>query len=377
MRAKHLWAGLALVGSMGMMASAHAVTELNASIWFPESQPLAKVGYLEWAKSVAKASNGDLKINVFTGTSLLPVAAHLSGLRDGIADITYHAGTYTPSDLPEDNVLAMLGIALKDDPMLVAFAVADFYINDPAMQALWKRQKIVFMGAYSSVAYNLICRTKVETLADLKGLKLRTPGPIHADWARSVGATPINVPSSEMFTGLDKGQIDCAVMGANELKTRSLWDVAKFTNTANLGPYFAGWEWAMHAPTWKKLTDKQRATLLSTIADATVDTEIAYIESGEQALAEAPSHKATVTAPSADLTKSIRDFAAHARSTAIKEGTERFKLKDPEALVARFESTIAKWDRLMQGIDRKDAKALKALLHANLYDKIDVKSYGK
>src|SRR3546814_6411723 len=49
-----------------------------------------------------------------------------------------------------------------------------------------------------------------------------------------------------MFTGLDKGQIDCAVMGANELKTRSLWDVAKHINMANLGPYFAGWLWAMN-----------------------------------------------------------------------------------------------------------------------------------
>lgn len=377
MRVKQVLASVAVAGSFGMMASAHAVTELNASIWFPDSQPLTKVGYLEWAKNVAQASDGDLKIRVFTGTSLLPVGAHLSGLRDGVADITYHAGTYTPSDLPEDNVLAMLGIALKDDPLLVTFAVADFYLNDPAMLALWKRQKIVFLGAYSSVPYNLICRTKVEKLADLQGLKLRTPGPIHADWARSVGATPINVPSSEMFTGLDKGQIDCAVMGANELKTRSLWDVAKFTNTANLGPYFAGWEWAMHKPTWNKLTDKQRGILLSTIADATVDTEIAYIASGEQALAEAADHKGTVTAPAPDLVKSIQDFASHARASAIKEGTDRFKLKDSEGLVTRFENTLAKWEGLMKDVDRKDGKTLKTLLHTHVYDKIDVKTYGK
>lgn len=375
MRLTSLGARAALAGALFAAGTAHAVTELNASVWFPDSHPLTKYGYLEWAKNVAKVSKGDLKINVFTGTALLPPTAHFSGLRDGVAHITYHAGTYTPSDLPEDNVLAMLGIALKD-PMTTAFAVADFYLNDPAMQALWKRQKIVFLGAYASVPYNLMCRTPVEKLADLKGLKLRTPGPIHADWARSVGATPVNVPSSEMFTGLDKGQLDCVVMGANELKSRSIWDVAKYTNMANLGPYFAGWEWAMHGPTWRKLTTGQRKILLDTIADATVDTMLPYIAAVPEALGEAPAKGVKVSQPSADINKSLQEFAVQARAAAIKEGNERFKLKDTEGLVSRFEATLAKWDKLMAGVDPKDANALKKLLRDNVYSKIDPAKYG-
>lgn len=376
MRINKIWTAVALCAAMGVGSAASAKTQLNASIWFPESQPLTRYGYMEWAKKVDKASNGDIKINVFTDTTLLPVVAHFSGLRDGIADITYHAGTYTPSDLPEDNVLAVLGIALSE-PLLTTFAVADFYMNDPDMQALWKRQKITFLGAYASVPYNLICRTKVEQQSDLKGLKLRTPGPVHAEWARSVGAAPVNVPSSEMFTGLDKGQIDCAVMGANELQTRSLWDVAKHVNMANLGPYFAGWEWAMNRAKWNKLTDAQRRIILDTIAESTVETELAYIAAGEQAIKEAPNHGVTVYQPSAETTKSIDDFASHARAMAIKEGKERFKLKDPEGLVSRFEATLAKWEKLMQGVDRTDPKALTALLKDNLYSKIDEKTYGK
>src|SRR5690606_9161740 len=285
-------------------------------------------------------------------------------------------GTYTPSDLPEDNVLAVLGIELSE-PLLTTFAVADFYMNDPDMQALWKRQKITFLGAYASVPYNLICRTKVEQQSDLKGLKLRTPGPVHAEWARSVGAAPVNVPSSEMFTGLDKGQIDCAVMGANELKTRSLWDVAKHVNLANLGPYFAGWEWAMNRAKWNKLTDAQRRILLDTIAESTVETELAYIAVGDEAIKESSNHGVTVYEPSSEIVKSIKDFSSQARALAIKEGTDRFKLKDAEGLISRFEATVAKWDKLMQGVDRNDAEALTALLKENLYSKIDEKTYGK
>src|SRR5690625_1613686 len=279
MNLRALFVSLVMGSALSFSAGVQPATELNSSIVFPERQPLRKFGYQDWAKKVEEVSDGELRIRVFTDTTLLPVAAHFSGLRDGIADITYHAGTYTPSDLPEDNVLAILGITFDDD-MQTAFAVADFYINDDDMQALWNRQNMVFLGAYASAPYNLICRTEVAELADLKGLKLRSPGPVHSEWARSVGATPVNVPSSEMFNGLDKGQIDCAIMGANELKTRSLWEDRKSTRLANLGPYYAGWQWAMNASSWGKLTDEQRRILLDTIAESTVETELAYIAVG-------------------------------------------------------------------------------------------------
>ncbi|WP_298014826.1 C4-dicarboxylate TRAP transporter substrate-binding protein [uncultured Castellaniella sp.] len=371
-----LWGALALTAALGLSQSAMATTELNASIWFPESQPLTKYGYIAWAKKVDAASGGDLKINVFTDTTLLPVVAHLSGLRDGIADITYHAGTYTPADLPEDNVLAILAIGLGD-PLLTTFAVADFYMNDPEMLARWKKQKIVFLGAYASVPYNLICRKKVADVGDLKGLKLRTPGPVYAAWAKSVGASSVNVPSSEMFTGLDKGQIDCAAMGSNELKTRSLWDVAKYVNMVNLGPYFSGWEWAMNGKKWRSLTPGQRRILLDTIAESTVETELAYIASGKQAIDESAEHGVTVYQPTAAMEKSTQGFVEHARAMAIAEGKERFHLKDPEGLVTRFEQTLEKWGGLLKGVDRNNPEALKTLLKENLYSKVDENSYGQ
>ena len=375
MRIKGVFAGMALAMGLSAGSSVLAATELSASVWFPESHPLARFGYVEWAKQVEQASQGDIKIRVFTGTSLLSPNAHLSGLRDGVADITYHAGTYTPSDLPEDNVLAILGIGLQD-PIATTFAVADFYMTDPDMVALWKRQRIVFLGAYASVPYNLICRKKVETLEDMKGLKIRTAGVVHSEWAKKVGATPVNVPSSEMFTGLDKGQIDCTMMGANDMKARSLWDVAKYINLSNFGPYFAGWEWAMNGNTWKKLTPQQRRILLDTIADATVETEVEYMAEADVAIKEAPSKGVTVIQPSADINKSLADYSLAARDMAIKEGTDRFKLKNPEGLVNRFEATLAKWEKLLQGVDLKDKAALKKILKENLYQKIDVSTYG-
>ena len=362
-----------LVAGLG---SAQAQTELIGSIWFPDTHPLTRYGYLDWSKQVEAASKGQLKIKVFTGTALLPPNAHLSGLRDGVAQITYHAGTYTPADLPEDNVIAILGIGLKNN-VATAAAVTDFYMNDPAMRDMFRRHKIVFLGGYATPPYILMCRTKVESLADVKGKKIRMPGAVHSEWAKSVGAVPVNVASSEMFTGLEKGQLDCAANAANDMKSRSLWDVAKHVTEVDLGSYFAGWQHAIHAPSWQKLKPEQRRVLLDTISDAMIETALGYTADSDAAMKEAPGKGVTVTKPAADLQKALDDFVATgARDMAVKEGKERFKLKDAEGLVQRFEATRAKWSELFAKVDMKDKEALKKVLRDNLYGKVDVNGYG-
>ena len=140
-----------------------------------------------WANKVEERSNGALKANVFYGTSLLPPKAHLSGLQDGIAQLTHHAGTYTPSELPEDNVISMLAMGI-DDTIAVAMAMTDFAMTDAQMQARYKQLGIVFLGGFATPQYILMCKMPIKTLADLQGVKIRTPGAVQADWARSVGA---------------------------------------------------------------------------------------------------------------------------------------------------------------------------------------------
>ena len=280
-----------------------------ASIWFPDAHPLTKFGYLDWAQDVETASGGTLKPKVFTGTVLLPPAAHLSGVTDGIAQVAYHAGTFTPKDLPKDNVLTQLGF-------------------------------------------------------------------VYSDWAKSVGAVPVNVPSSEMYSGLEKGQLDCASNGANELKTRSLWEVSKQATMVELGVYWAGYQYGFNNEFWRSLSPEQRRTLLDTIAAAIVRTGIGYQAAADETVREAPSHGVTLHEPAADLAQSIRDFASAARANAINLGKEKFGLENPDALISRFEQRIEKWERLLAGIDRTDEAELTALLKAELYDKIDVDSYG-
>jgi TRAP-type C4-dicarboxylate transport system substrate-binding protein len=353
-----------------------AAEEFIGSIWYPQTHPLDHYGYELWAKKVEERSGGELKPNIFYGTSLLPPQAHLSGLQDGIAQLTHHAGTYTPSDLPEDNVISMLAMGL-DDTMATAMAMTDFGLTDPDMQARYKHLGIVFAGAFATPQYILMCKMPIKTLADLEGVKIRTPGAVQADWARSVGAVPVTVPSTEMFTGLEKGQLDCASNAGNDMKTRSLWDVAKHTNMVSLGLYFHGWQYAFNKDFWKGLSPAHRRILLDTIAESIPETMVGYLADTNAVIAEAPSHGVTIHTPDPEVQQSVFDFAASTgKATAVQVGKEKFSLEDPGGLVDRFLATYAKWQGLLEGVDRNDGAALAAMFKANLFDKIDENSYG-
>ncbi|ABN77391.1 C4-dicarboxylate TRAP transporter substrate-binding protein [Cereibacter sphaeroides] len=367
-------AGASLLGLLA--ATPILAEEITASIWFPDTHPLTRDGYVPLAKELEERSDGSLTMKLYTGTALLPPVAHLSGLTDGLVQMTYHAGTYTPSDLPEDNVIATLAIGLKD-PITALFAVNDFYTSDPEMKAMFDRHGIVFLGAMSSPLYEMMCTREITTLEQIKGAKLRMPSTIHTAFANSVGAASVNVPSADMFSGLEKGQLDCAINALNDLKSRSLWDVAKFATRLPVGPYYAGWQYAIDADTWNGLSDEHRALLMDAVAGNTVDVSLAFQAAVDDALSEAEAHGVTVLDPAPELSKALDTFVAENMDRLIEETGTQLGVAEPKALADRFLATYAKWDERLADIPRDDAEALRKVMREELYSGIDLASYGR
>ena len=351
--------------------------EFIANNFFPDKHPLAKYPYVEWAKDLEKASGGKLKAKIFTGTVLLEPRAGLSGVRDGVAQVGYHAAMYTPADLPVANALQETGFSYSD-PLVAMVAVTEFSMTDPEQMAEWKKAGIVFGGGYCTPGYCLMCTQPVRDMKEVKGKKLRTSGAANSRWAESVGAVPVNVPSSEMYTGLEKGSIDCATNVVSDLKDRSLWDVAKHTTMISLGMYWGGWEWGWNRDYWnKELTADERRIIFDVSAQAIANLYVGYQKAMDDALAQAAEHKVNVYQPSADLLASLGHFNTANRSEMVKMAREKYKIQDPEALFARFEKVMKKWQSRFAQVDRKDAAAIGKIIKEELYDKIDAATYGK
>ncbi|MBU1835652.1 MAG: C4-dicarboxylate ABC transporter substrate-binding protein, partial [Alphaproteobacteria bacterium] len=88
---------VALAAMTTTMTTAASAESYNANHFFAERHSMVRGPYVEFAKKVAEETNGEIDFTVFSAGSLLPPASSLQGVRDGVAQVTYHAGTYTPS----------------------------------------------------------------------------------------------------------------------------------------------------------------------------------------------------------------------------------------------------------------------------------------
>lgn len=366
-------AGAAILA--GAAGSSVAQTEFIANSFYSDQHPLSKYGYVEWAPLVEELSDGRLKPEVYTGTVLLAPRASLQGIRDNVVQVAHHAAVYTPSELPVANAVQELGFNYAD-PLVAIFAVADFSINNATQQAEWQDNGVVYLGAYTTPPYILFCREPVRTLEEIKGKRIRTAGSTVSLWAEEVGAIPVNVPSSEMYTGLERGTLDCASNAGNDLIDRSLWEVAPHTTRLPTGMYWSGPHWGYNPDFWAGLAPEDRKALMQATARSMARMNINYIKRAEDALAEAESKGNNIYAPAEDLMGSVEAYREKALAAVYQTAEEKYGLKDGKAVIDDFRSTYARWEKLLADVDRGDEDALTALAMQEIYDKLDPATYG-
>jgi TRAP-type C4-dicarboxylate transport system substrate-binding protein len=69
----------------------------------------------------------------------------------------------------------------------------------------------------------------IKTVADMKGVKVRSPEGLAAEVFRRAGAAPVSLPFSEVYTALEKKVIDAADASAHVNNNASgMYKVAKF-----------------------------------------------------------------------------------------------------------------------------------------------------
>lgn len=365
----------AAVGASLLATSALAQTDFIANSFYAAEHPLSKYAYVEWADLVKEMSDGDLLPEVYTGTVLLAPRASLQGIQDNIVQVATHAAVYTPSELPVANAVQELGFNYSD-PLTAIFAVADFSLHNPVQLQEWVDKDVVYLGAYSTPPYILFCREPVRNLAELKGKRIRTAGSTVSQWVEQAGGVPVNVPSSEMYTGLERGTLDCASNAANDLIDRSLWEVAEHTTLLPTGMYWSGPHWGYNEGFWASLTSDQREILMEATARSMARMNINFVQRAQDGLEEAKAKGNNVYEPEEDLATSAEDFRQVALEMAYERAESVYGLDNGKEVLDDFRATYDKWEELLADVDRTDEDALTELAMQEIYSTLDPATYG-
>lgn len=349
----------------------------TANVGWAPSHIITKNAYTDFAASLAATSNGDLSAEVYTGGSLIDVKGTLQGVADGIAQMGMVTGAYLPADLPLNNTIADMAF-IADDPIAAAFAFAEVNFTQPRLQAEWAKAGVVYGGAYSTPVYNFICTKKIENLADAKGLKFRTAGAAHVRWVEHIGGVPVSVPFSEVYTGLQRGSIDCAMSDPTALVSGfKVAEVAKFVTQLPMGTHTSGAAWAMNPDFWTGLSSDAKATLFSEMALATARMEVDYEGQVSKNLEGGKEMGVEIVTPAADLLSTLAAFNGEYVATLPQISMENRGVADPTEIIAAYVAAESRWKERLAAIDRTDATALAVLLNAEVYDKVDLATWGQ
>jgi TRAP-type C4-dicarboxylate transport system substrate-binding protein len=366
-------AASAIVLAVGMTNAASAVT-LKAAHYLSPKHPVG-VGYETFAAELKKNTKGEVTVRIFPGESLLGAKAISDGIRDKVADVGFDTLTYTPSYYPHGillNDLAMVG----ENDMAAAMAITElFMVHCTPCRMEFEKQNQIFGGGMSTAPYVLVAKGDLNSAEKIKGKKLRAGGSLWDRFANSVGATGVNVPSSEMYESLSRGIIDAAIYAVGGLKTHGLADAANQVVMLNLGSFRAGNLYSFNRDTWSKLTTEQRAAAFKAIPVAIVRTVNEYHLGDKAALELAKEKKIPIVQPDASLTKARKDFVEKDLNGIIENAKTKLKIDGAKEFVDKYRELLAKYEKLIAPIEA-DAAKLSDMFYNEVYAKLDPAKYG-
>lgn len=331
--------------------------------------------YMEWTKAVAKATDGAVDFEVYNGSTLLSPKITLTGVADGVADVGIVFPGYQPSELPLNNVLIDASF-VSDNHYAAAFAYTEMIMTNPQVRGEWTDHGVVVGPGFGTAIYNFVCSKPVFTLAQAKGRKFRTAGAAQVDWVERIGGIAVNVPFSDVYTGLQRGSLDCAMVDPTTLIVGPrLAEVATDVTDIPVG-IIIGSSWVYNRDFWRSLPQDTRETMMEQMILALARMEIGYEVQGNQGMQGARELGVNIAPPEADLAEALDRFNTDFLDELPELAAKRFRIDPPDALLQEFLDKQETWKSWLAQIDIQDQDAIVALLNQHIFSKVDVATYG-
>ncbi|BCH26346.1 lactate-binding periplasmic protein [Mesorhizobium sp. L-8-10] len=256
---------LALVSTVAIVAGA---TAQEYSFRFQSSDPAGNPNFeyqKGWTDLVAEKSGGKVKIELLPVGSVVEYNETLDAVAAGILDGQICDSSYWAGKDPAFGLISNPVGAWSDPAQMI-----DFVENGGGkeiMQELLGSYGLHFIGVSTPGLEAFVSRVPLDKVDDLKGVKVRSPeGPI-ANVFAAAGASPVNLPASEVFTSLDKGVVDAA--------DYSVFSVNQKQGLNGIGkhPVYPGFhslplvEVSMNKAKWDALPDDVKAMLEQTVKE--------------------------------------------------------------------------------------------------------------
>jgi TRAP-type transport system periplasmic protein len=342
----------------------------------PPTYVMTTAMHTGWAALVKEYTKGEIDWEVFVGGSLVPATGVPQAVASGVAQGGHVPLGYFPSNFPISNIIGDMG-ALNPDPLVLASAFADYTSHEPALIKEFLNNNALFgVSTLATPAYNYICKGNFASLADLKGKRVRTNGGVWSRFSESIGMVSVNLPSTEIYSAMERGAVDCVTGDLSLIVSFKLSELAKSVVMLKLSPTFAVTQHLYNVDYWRSLTNEQRRAHLDATARGMARGYLAFEAQVKQGTEVAKSRGINLSEPSADLVAAYNKWVKEGFGGLEKMGVEQLGVAHSKEMMDKFVPYLEKWTKLFEGADRSREDSLTAVIKTNLHDTIDVATYG-
>ena len=181
----------------------------------------------KFAAEVTKRTNGELKFEIYPGSSLMKTVAQFSALRRGALDLSVYPLAYAGGEVPEVNIGLMPCLVTSYEQGL---AWKQAKVGEDLTALLDKRGVKLMTWVWQ--AGGIASRsTPVVLPDDVKGLKIRGGSRSFDLMLKDAGGIISSVPSNEIYAAMQTGSLDAAVTSSTSLISFRLEEISKAVTT--------------------------------------------------------------------------------------------------------------------------------------------------
>lgn len=261
--------------------------------------------WLKYADEIAKRTNGqmDLQVHYSSGLGFAPGDA-LNVVSRGLLPANELTISYLEGQEPWFKYGTLPFASKSYDEARIQRETAYPYLE----RYVWAKWKVVPLVQWIWDPMVIFSTKRIDTLEDIKGLKVRVFGTSLPKLMMAVGATPVTMPFGEVPVALRLGTVDAAVTSYTLAVSAKLYEAVKYVYATNIFFGSDGWLVANQAA-FEKLPNNVRDEMSRTAKEFNENQWASAIEAMKIAQDTFRGRGVSIVNPPKDLMSKMEEAA--------------------------------------------------------------------
>ncbi len=211
---------------------------------------------INFGKALEERTGGKVKLKLYYNSSLLPIPDQITGLQSGIADISNMTASTFLGALPLNDMLGwpFMGYSNYND----VFALHMKLLQDvPELGAEFSDIGLRVFSGFAMPPHDLLIASnkKVQSPADIKGMKIVSTKPVSSAMIQKWGGAPIAIQIPDYYMSLERGVADGVLLNLHGTLAFGITPLVKqYVSFGTQGLTVENVLYVMSENAWNKMT---------------------------------------------------------------------------------------------------------------------------